>query len=182
MNNSTSDKYSTRCTASSSTPPQWRTYHRGGTAVQVEGVNLLGTRVTAHAILNTAEHERRSSAGLGAVTDPALLDRLMELPVTVPVADPMVWAEMQDQSSAVIDRDIDGETVTRLLEPPLTVYDIVVAATAGQELGAVQDASLFAGFTRRWVGMTKKHVPDSVMLEAKLCGVGVLVGQSHFVL
>ncbi|HEY1915484.1 MAG TPA: hypothetical protein VGH27_07905 [Streptosporangiaceae bacterium] len=143
---------------------------------------MLGTRVTAHAILNTAEHERRSSAGLGAVTDPALLDRLMELPVTVPVADPMVWAEMQDQSSAVIDRDIDGETVTRLLEPPLTVYDIVVAATAGQELGAVQDASLFAGFTRRWVGMTKKHVPDSVMLEAKLCGVGVLVGQSHFVL
>jgi hypothetical protein len=81
---------------------------------------------------------------------------------------------MDGQPSALINRDGDGETVARLLEPPLTTHDVVVAAMAGRELGAVQDASLFAGFTRRWVGMDRKLVPDAVMLEAKLCGVGVL--------
>jgi hypothetical protein len=174
MSNPTSGKYSTNRTASSSTPPQWRPYHPGGTFVRAEGVSLLGVRVTAHAILNTAEHERRRSASLGAITDPALLDRLMDLPVAVPVADPVIWAEMEDQSSAVINRDSDGETVARLLESPLTTHDVVVAATAGRELNAVQDASLFASFTRRWVATTRRQVPACVMLEAKICGVGVL--------
>ncbi len=140
----------------------------------VEGVNLLGVRVTAYALLNAAEHGRRRSAGLGAVTDPALLDRLMDLPLALPVADPAIWAEMQDQVPGVVDRDEDSATVTRLLEPPLTIDDVAMTATAGRELRAVQDASLFAGFTRRWVTAARDRVPDSVVLEAKLCGVGIL--------
>ena len=49
--------------------------------VSIGRVNLLGVQVTARALLNCAEHERRSVLGLGAVTDPALLDRLLGLPV-----------------------------------------------------------------------------------------------------
>ena len=37
--------------------------------------------------------------------------------------------------------------VTRRLESPLTITDVVVGAVG--ELRAVQDASLFAGFARR---------------------------------
>jgi hypothetical protein len=148
----------------------------------VEGVSLLGVRVTAYAVLNAAEHERRESAGLGAVTDPALLDCLMDLPVAVPVADPVTWAEMNSQPPGVVERDEDGATVARMLEPPLTISDVVVGATGGRELAAVQDASLFAGFTRRWIAATRDRVPDSAVLEAKLCGVGILDRSSRVLL
>jgi hypothetical protein len=149
-------------------------YGGGRAVVQVEGVNLLGVRVTAHAVLNAAEHERRVSAGLGAVTDSGLLDRLMDLPVGVPVADAVTWAEMSDQRPGVVERDEEGATVTRMLAPPLRINDVVLAAAGGQELAAVQDASLFAGFTRRWIAATRNRVPDAAVLEAKLCGVGIL--------
>jgi hypothetical protein len=133
---------------------------------------LLGVRVTAHAVVNLAEHHRREAAGMTAVLDPALLDRLLDLPAGVPVIDPAGWAEMAGQPPGILERDSDGVSVTRRLESPLSIADVVVCAAAGRELRAVQDASLFAGFTRRWVAADR--VPDAVLLEAKLCGVGIL--------
>jgi hypothetical protein len=135
---------------------------------------LLGVRVTVYASINAAEHQRRQAAGMAAVTDPALLDRLMDLPVVTPVIDPVIWAEMMDQPSGIIERGQDGASVTRRLESPLTIEDVVVRPAAGRELRAVQDASLFAGFARRWVETALSRIPDATMLEAKLCGVGVL--------
>ena len=137
-------------------------------------VMLLGVRVTAYTIINAAEHRRREMAGMGAVVNPGLLDRLMDLPTGISVTDPVVWAEMADQSCGVIERHEDGARVTRRLESPLTITDVVVDATMGKELRGVQDASLFAGFTRRWIAATPSRVPDAVMLEAKLCGVGIV--------
>ena len=61
------------------------------------GVMLLSVRVTAYAIINIAEHLRRETAGIGAVINPALLDRLMDLPIGISVTDPVAWAEMTDQ-------------------------------------------------------------------------------------
>src|SRR5580704_7840488 len=138
----------------------------------VAGVMLLGVRVTAYAVVNLAEHRRREAAGMAAVIDPALLDRLLDLPVGVPVIDPAGWAEMAGQAPGILERDSDGVSVTRRLESPLSVADVVVQTAAGRELHAVQDASLFAGFTRRWVAADR--VQDAVLLEAKLCGVGIL--------
>jgi hypothetical protein len=135
----------------------------------VAGVMLLGVRVTAHAVVNLAEHRRREAAGMAAVIDPALLDRLLDLPAGVPVIDPGWWA---GQLPGILERDPDGVSVTRRLESPLSITDVVVRAAAGRELRAVQDASLFAGFTRRWAAADR--VPDAVLLEAKLCGVGIL--------
>jgi hypothetical protein len=133
------------------------------------GVMLLGVRVTAYAVVNLAEHRRREAAGMAAVIDPALLDRLLDLPVGVPVIDPAGWA---GQFPGILERDPDGVSVTRHLESPLSIADVVVQTAAGRELRAVQDASLFAGFTRRWVAADR--VPDAALLEAKLCGVGIL--------
>jgi len=138
----------------------------------VAGVMLLGVRVTAHAVVNLAEHRRRGAAGMTAVIDPALLDRLLDLPAGVPVMDPAGWTEMAGQPPGILERDSDGVSVTRRLESPLSITDVVVRAAAGRELRAVQDASLFAGFTRRWAAADR--VPDAVLLEAKLCGVGIL--------
>ena len=135
---------------------------------------LLGVRVTAYAIVNIAEHRRRETAGMGAVINPALLDRLMDLPIGIPVTDLVVWAEMADQPRGVVERHEDGVRITRRLESPLTITDVVVDATMGQELCGVQDASLFAGFTRRWIAVIAGQVPDAAMLEAKLCGVGII--------
>lgn len=140
----------------------------------VKGVSLLGIRVTAVAAIDTAEHDRRRAAGCGAVTDPALLDRLLGLPIGRPVPDPVAWAETADQPAAVIGRDSDDITVTRLLTAPLAIEDVIAMAPPGRELRAVQDVSLFARFARRWVMTTRRHLPDPVILEAKLCGIGIL--------
>ena len=149
-------------------------YRRAGplTSLQsVAGVMLLGVRVTAYAVVNLAEHRRREAAGMAAVIDPALLDRLLDLPAGVPVIDPAGWAEMAGRAPGILERDPDGVSVIRRLESPLSIAEVVVQAAADRELRAVQDASLFAGFTRRWV--TADRVPDAVLLEAKLCGVGI---------
>ena len=79
---------------------------------------------------------------------------------------------MAGQAPGILERDADGVSVTRRLESPLSIADVVVQTAAGRELRAVQDASLFAGFTRRWVAADR--VPDAALLEAKLCGVGIL--------
>jgi hypothetical protein len=137
------------------------------------GVALLGVRVTAYAVINVGEHRRREAARMGAVVHPGLLDRLMDLPVAVAVADPVAWAEMAGQPPGIVERGEDGASVTRRLESPLAIVDVVVQAAAGRELRAVREASLFAGFTRRWVAAACSRIPDAVMLEAKLCGVGI---------
>jgi hypothetical protein len=135
---------------------------------------LLGVRVTAYAVMNAAEHSRREAAGLGAVINPALLDRLLDLPVGVSVHDPVMWTELAHQPPGILERSQDGIGITRRLESPLTIACVVVKAAPGPGLRAVQDASLFAGFTRRWVQAPRDGVPDAALLEAKLCGVGIL--------
>lgn len=139
----------------------------------VSGVVLLGVRVTAYALINVGEHRRREAAGMGAVTRPALLDRLLDLPAGAPVIDPVVWADMAGQPPGILDRGDDGASVTRWLESPLTIADVVVQAASGRVLRAVQEASLFAGFSRRWVAAGGR-VADTTLLEAKLCGVGLV--------
>jgi hypothetical protein len=146
----------------------------GGEPGAPVSVMLLGVRVTAYAIISIAEHQRREAAGMGAVINPALLDRLMDLPIGISVTDPLAWAEMADQPRGIAELHEDGARIIRRLESPLTITDVVVDATTGKELRAVQDASLFAGFTRRWVAVGAGQIPDAAMLEAKLCGVGVV--------
>ena len=159
--------------AITSSPAPLGSLEGGEPGVPVQ-VMLLGVRVTAYAIINIAEHRRRETAGMGAVTIPALLDRLMDLPIGIPVTDPVVWAELADQPGGVAEGDEDGARITRRLESPLTITDVVVGAVTGKELRAVQDASLFAGFARRWIAATPSRIPDAAMLEAKLCGVGIV--------
>lgn len=160
--------------AAARTSPPWAARSGHEPSVQVPAVLLLGVRVTAYVFVNMTEHRRREDAGIGAVTDPALLDRLLDLPVGAPVSDPAIWTEMTGQKPGITERGEAGTSVTRRLVPPLAIKDVVVSATGGRELSAVQDVSLLAGFTRRWVATTRGRIPDAAVLEAQLCGVGVL--------
>ena len=143
---------------------------------------MLGVRVSAYAIINAAEHRRREAAGIGAVVNPGLLDRLLDLPAAAPVTDAALWAELAGQPPGIAERGEDGASVTRRLESPLTIADVVVDAAAAGELHAIQDASLFAGFTRRWVAAVHRRIPQEALLEAKLCGVGLLDPQRRVTL
>jgi hypothetical protein len=145
-----------------------------GTAAQAVRVMLLGTPVTAWVRPNPAEHCRRAALGLGAVTDPALLDLLLSLPLGIPVDDPVAWTETANQQPGIVGRASDGRTVTRQLEMPLHIEAVVVSATPGRDLRAVQDASLFASCSRRWVATARRHVAEVTVLEAKLFGVGLM--------
>jgi hypothetical protein len=145
-----------------------------GPADRTVPVTLLGTPVTAHVALNEREHRRRAAIGLGAVTDPALLDLLLNLPLGVPVADPVAWAATAAQLDGIAACGRDGRTVTRHLDAPLYIRAVVVTAGPGRDLRAVQDASLFAGFCRRWVATARPRAPVAAVLEAKLVGVGLV--------
>ena len=82
--------------AVTSSPAPLASPHGAEPGVPVD-VMLLGVRVSAYAIINVAEHQRRETAGMGPVINPALLDRLMDLPIGISVTDPVAWAEMTDQ-------------------------------------------------------------------------------------
>ena len=107
---------------------------------------------------------------MGTVTDPALLDRLLGLPIGYPYRDLAMWAETSAAAPGIVDRGADGCTVTRLLEPPLVVHDLIVPAPRGWELGAVQDARLFASFTRRWAQAHEAAIPDTAVLKRSSAG------------
>jgi hypothetical protein len=175
VKNPSSFQYSTDHPALARSPVFRRLALGGEPAVPV-GVMLLGVRVTAYAVIDLAEHRRREARGVGAIISPALLDRLMDLPSDITVCDPVAWAAMANQPPGVAERGANVACITRRLKSPLAIADVVVNAVAGKdkELRAVQDASLFAGFTRRWVAAARSRVPDAATLEAKLCGVGII--------
>ena len=150
--------------------------------ITVGPVVLLGVRVIALARPSPTEHDRRAAASVGPVTNPALLDRLLDLPAGERVDDPVIWAETSGLPPGIVDRGEDGYTVTRLLEPPLILNGVVVPASRAGDLRAVQDASLFAGFTWRWVTGSRAAISVTALLEAQLCGVGLLAPGGRVVL
>jgi hypothetical protein len=98
---------------------------------------------------------------------------LLNLPLGAPVDDPVAWAETAAQPGGIGDRGPDGRTIVRRLDSPLRIHAVTV--TAGSPvLRTVQSASWFAGFCRRWVITARPRVPMAAILEAKLCGVGLM--------
>lgn len=145
-----------------------------GPFLTVARVRLFGAEVSVCASLDHAEHERRISLGQTAVTDPALLDRLLDLPADTAVHDTAAWAETADQPASVVERADDGVTITRRLRPPLVLLRVTAPARHGQESQAVQAVAALAGFAPRWVVVATRTAPERAVLEAQLCGVGLL--------
>lgn len=105
-----------------------------GLSTWVGGVLLLGFRVDARVVMDVKEHYRREDAGVTAVTDPVLLDRLLSLPVSVPITDLALGGHMVGQPPGVVGLSENGATVTRMLRSPLSITDVVVSAVPGREM------------------------------------------------
>jgi len=132
-------------------------------------VGAVGDAVVAR---DHEEQARRRRAGLGAVTSLWLLDALMTLPVGAPVrtADLSedVWSRISAAPRGVV--SVDGEWVTRLLRPPLTVVGAVVCGRGWRR--PLQQAGQFTPFAQR-VLVLDKTPPPHLAWEAQVAGIGV---------
>lgn len=151
----------------------------GGPVLTVSGVMLLGITVDVHVLFDIAEHRRREAADIGAVVDPRLLDRLLDLPHGIPVGDPAAWAELSGQHPGVVHVSDDGPEVTRLLRPPLRIMSVTVNAVPRRELKAIQAATWFGGFYPRRVRISRQRLPKLALVEADYFGVEVVDQQDH---
>jgi hypothetical protein len=161
-------------------PLRWRS-HLDPSAIASESLDVIargavtvGAAGDAVVAFDYAEQARRRSAGLGAVTSLWLLDALMTLPADAPVrvadlsAD--VWACLSAAPRGVV--AIDGEWVTRLLSPPLTVVAAVVRGKGWRR--PLQQAVRFTPFAQRLL-VLEKTPPSRLTWEAQVTGVGVWV-------
>lgn len=136
-----------------------------------------GSGVTAWCEVNTGEHQRRARCGLGAVTDLALLDCLMNFPCDVVVPLPSVSprsARILGRSGQDVAR-MDSESVVRVLDMPLTVHRIEIEAGRCAAT-AVRRAYQFGQYATRWVLLQPgQPITAETLAEADFHGVGVAV-------
>jgi hypothetical protein len=118
----------------------------GWDGIVIPSLDLLGARVCVVASLNVQEHEDRQEAGIGALTDPWMLE-LHEGPTA---AQPAQWRKS-----------------------PVHIAGIMVARQAWR--GALTVASGFAAFSTRAVVLPRTQARNRRLgLEARLCGVGIV--------
>ena len=144
--------------------------------VVTDGARLGGVRADAVVGLNAAEHERRQLAGLGALTELALLKGCMNLPLNVSVRS----ADLAEQDQAVLSRapqsvvDVAGGFMTRRIRSVMAVHAVMLTGTRWTALLA--RASAFCGVAQRVVVLTSGPSDLSQRLwEAQLQGIGIWI-------
>jgi hypothetical protein len=143
----------------------------------VPRVGFAGACVTAVVRPDRAEVRRREHAGLGAVLDLDLADRLADLPVDWPVPrdelDPTTIQLLETAPSGIVDGT--DTAMIRRWRPAVTITGILLA-TGRQWRTGLASVSLFAPDAPR--GLVLRQPPrDQQPLrdEAKELGVGVVV-------
>lgn len=122
------------------------------------------------------EHQRRLAAGLEAVTDLLLLDRLLSLPLCEPVnwnaLPPLDQAVLRATPSGVVGRS--AQQVQRLLTRVVNVRLVIVQSDRWRQ--GLRRASAFEQFAQRVVLLARAPTNlDSKLWEADALGVGVWV-------
>ena len=112
----------------------------------IPSLDLLGSRVCVVASLNMREHEHRQEAGIGAITDPWMLE-LHEGPTS--------------------------ERVAQWRASPVRIVGVLALRQMWRS--ALTTASGFAAFSSRAVVLPSRQALNRRLgLEASLCGVGIL--------
>lgn len=133
-----------------------------------------GMQADALCVLDDGEHLRRQRVGVGAVTSLTVLDAVMNLPLEVPVrctdiaTEVLSRLERADRALVIV----DGEWVTRVGRPPLTVLGVLVPGPSWRS--ALLRAVAFGPLSQRIVVLDR--APESIdmlLWEAELAGVGV---------
>jgi hypothetical protein len=143
----------------------------------VPGVGFAGTCVTAVVRPDGAEVRRREHAGLGAVLDFDLADRLADLPVDWPVPrdelDPTTIQLLETAPPGIVDGT--DTAVIRRWRPAVTITGILLV-TGRQWRTGLASVSLFAPDAPR--GLVLRQPPGDQQLlrdETRELGVGVVV-------
>ena len=140
-------------------------------------VRIFGTRAHLAVRINDAERDRRHRAGLGALTDLATLDGLLNLPLGWPVdiadltdTERRLVARLPD--NAVEHRALIDATIIRRVQPVLRVLGATVRARAWR--GGLARVSRFAPYCPRSLVLLSE-LSDSEKDEAclKCCYYGV---------
>lgn len=136
---------------------------------------LRGRAVWLQIRPNPAEIPRRAQAGLGELTDPALLGVLTSLPVGEPVPWSMLDRRAQRalRSAPVGTIERIGSRVVRLAVVPLIVEAVTLDVTAAR--AGLEAASMFAPFCRRSVRVPASAMDEALLLDAAFYGIGVEV-------
>jgi hypothetical protein len=140
--------------------------------VVVGGARLSGAIADAFIVCDAHEHARRQRAELGAVTSMQLIDAVMNLPTGMPVR----LSDLSDITRGHLDSappgvvEADGEWVTRLLSPPVTVVAIAVRGRGWAR--SLQRAARFTPFAQRLVVLDQAP-PPQLLWEAQVAGIGV---------
>jgi hypothetical protein len=143
----------------------------------LSGAQVNGGRGDALLRVDAEEHERRVAAGLGAITDLWLLDRLL----TLPLCETIQWADLADHDvdlfrrshSGVVKRSAHG--IRRLMVPAVDVSLVVVRQTRWRV--GLRAAAAFEPFAQRVLLIPNPpRELSSVLWEADFLGVGIWTG------
>lgn len=138
------------------------------------GARAAEARGDAVVAVNTAEHDRRAAVGLGAVTNLALLDRLLCLPLGQWVR----RVDLTDRERVELRRAPDGvvevsDTGLRRVFAPAAAVPLVIVA-AGSWRSGLRRTAAFAGYASRVLVLHGRHRQlGSKLWEADFFGVGV---------
>jgi hypothetical protein len=138
-----------------------------------------GEPVSAFCALDAREHGRRVSAGMAAVTDLAVLDALLALPLGMPVSASSLSARLRAllRKAPVGAVRYEQTDVVRLAYAPLQVRRVEVTVLRSWRT-ALRRASQFSQYTQRVLVLDS--VPrdvDDLTLQASFYGVGVVLGE-----
>lgn len=135
-----------------------------------------GPRALATFRLDTGEDRRRRLVGLGGLTDLALLDSLLSLPIGLPVPVGRLGAgalgDLRRAPDGVVRQTSEG--VVRLARPPLALERIIVRAGRDWRR-ALRRACEFGRRVERVIDVLEPPRDlDELRLHASYYGVGVL--------
>lgn len=148
-------------------------------------VRIFGSRAHLVVGINDAERDRRDRAGLGALTDLATLDGLLNLPLGLPVdiagltdAERRLVARLPD--SIVEHRALIDATVVRRVQPVLSVRAATVRARSWR--AGLVNVSQFAPYCPRSLVLLcdlSEGERDDACLACCYHGVGLTVTTSN---
>lgn len=148
-----------------------------GTRLAAVTVPMLGVTAAIDYRVDAAEVARRRRAGCGAITDLAVLDALMGLPVRIPIT----TTDLTDRERRILRRAPAGalactdERTTRLAVPPVSVELAVVRARDWRK--GLARAGRFAPFCARAIHLpTRPADYDDAAMQAGFFGIGIFIG------
>ena len=161
------------------TPVRPADLETSGCVVVPEGARLSGKTAGALVRICAHEHRRRQAASLGALTDLALLDVLMNMPIGEALPRSVLSPDEQD----VLNRaprgvvELRGPSIVRIADRPVEVDAVIASGSSWRQL--VRGLAAFGGVAQRIAVLDTEPLDvRDLMWEAEATGVGVWLSRA----